>query len=161
MMFELGDKVMYPVHGAGIIIDIEKKEILSEIKEYYIISMVAEDMKISVPKDKIDEMGIRFVDDKDHIQKVLDNFSKLDSKMPSNWNHRYKSNLEKLREGDIEDSATVFRNLYELDKEKGLSMVEKKVLNTSRKMLISEVAVGLDISREEAVEAVKKAMEEE
>lgn len=160
-MFELGDKVMYPVHGAGIIIDIEKKEILSEIKEYYIISMVAEDMKISVPKDKIDEMGIRFVDDKDHIQKVLDNFSKLDSKMPSNWNHRYKSNLEKLREGDIEDSATVFRNLYELDKEKGLSMVEKKVLNTSRKMLISEVAVGLDISREEAVEAVKKAMEEE
>lgn len=159
-MFELGDKVMYPVHGAGTITDIEKKEILSEIKEYYIISMVAEDMKISVPKDKINEMGIRLVDDKEHIEKVLNNFSKLDSKMPSNWNHRYKSNLEKLREGDIEDAATVFRNLYELDKEKGLSMVEKKVLNTSRKMLISEVAVGLDLSHEDAIEIVRKAMEE-
>lgn len=145
-MFHIGDKIVYPMHGAGVIEDIEKKEILGKVKDYYILKMPLGDLKISIPLDKIGDMGIRSVVSDDEVNAAKEIISEGKGKMPKNWNRRYKENLEKLRSGDIYEISSVFRDLYILDRDRGLSMMEKKLLNTSKKMLVSEVAIVDDMS---------------
>lgn len=143
-MFDVGDKIVYPMHGAGIIVDREKKEILGLEKDYFILKIPVGELKISIPIDKINEVGIRSIVDEGTIDKVLGIISENQGDIIQNWNKRYKDNLEKLRTGDICEISEVFRDLYILDVEKGLSMAEKKLLNASKKMLISEIAVVED-----------------
>lgn len=145
-MFHIGDKIVYPMHGAGIIEEIEKKEILGEVKDYFILKMPLGDLKISIPLDKIQDMGIRKVVDQEQVDKAKELIVYNDEEVTQNWNKRYKENLEKLRSGDINEISIVFRSLYILDRDKGLSMMEKKLLNTSKKMLISEVAIVDEMS---------------
>lgn len=140
-MFDIGDKIVYPMHGAGVIVEKETKEILGNKKEYFILKMPVGDMKISIPIDKINEVGIRNIVDDNIVKEVYRVLSKKDQEVIANWNHRYKDNLEKLRTGDLYEISEVFRDLHILDSEKGLSMAEKKLLNTSKKMLVSEIAV--------------------
>ncbi|HHX69131.1 MAG: CarD family transcriptional regulator [Miniphocaeibacter sp.] len=143
-MFDIGDKIVYPMHGAGVIIEKEKKDILGTEKEYFILKMPVGDMKISVPIDKINEVGIRNIVDNDVVEDIFKILSEEQGEIVSNWNQRYKDNLEKLRTGNLYEISKVFRDLYILDSEKGLSMAEKKILNTSKKMLISEISVVED-----------------
>ncbi|QQK07386.1 CarD family transcriptional regulator [Miniphocaeibacter halophilus] len=143
-MFDIGDKIVYPMHGAGVIIEKEKKDILGIEKEYFILKMPVGDMKISIPIDKINEVGIRNIVDNDVVEDIFEILSEDQGEIISNWNQRYKDNLEKLRTGDLYEISKVFRDLYILDSEKGLSMAEKKILNTSKKMLISEISVVED-----------------
>ena len=143
-MFDIGDKIVYPMHGAGIIVDKEKKEILGTEKDYFILKIPVGEMKISIPIDKINEVGIRSIVDEKTIEDVLGILSNAQGEIIQNWDKRYKDNLEKLRTGDICEISEVFRDLYILDIEKGLSMAEKKLLNASKKMLISEIAVVQD-----------------
>lgn len=140
-MFDIGDKIVYPMHGAGVIVEKETKEILGNRKEYFILKMPVGDMKISIPIDKINEVGIRNIVGDNIVKEVYKVLSKKDQEVIANWNHRYKDNLEKLRTGDLYEISEVFRDLHILDSEKGLSMAEKKLLNTSKKMLVSEIAV--------------------
>ncbi len=155
-MFKIGDKIVYPMHGAGIITEVQNKEVLGVTKEYYILKMPMGEMKISIPVDKINDMGIRSVANEEDINSLEEVLKEKTESMPKNWNKRYKANLEKLRTGDIKEIAVVYKNLYELDCSKGLSMIEKKVLNTSKKMLISEIASGLNIKASEAERMVRK-----
>ncbi len=143
-MFDIGDKIVYPMHGAGVIIEKEKTDILGTEKEYFILKMPVGDMKISVPIDKINEVGIRNIVDNDVVEDIFKILSEEQGEIVSNWNQRYKDNLEKLRTGNLYEISKVFRDLYILDSEKGLSMAEKKILNTSKKMLISEISVVED-----------------
>lgn len=154
-MFSIGDKIVYPMYGAGKIIDIEEKDILGETKEYFILVMPVGDMKISIPVNKINTIGIRSIISRDMVEEIYDILRSNTGEMSSNWNQRNKDNLEKLRTGDILQVAEVYRDLYTLDHEKGLSMVEKKVLNTSKKMLLSE----LSIVEEKEVEEIKFKIE--
>ena len=158
-MFKIGDKIVYPMHGAGIITEVQNKEVLGVKKDYYILKMPMGEMKISIPVDKINDMGIRFVAEEETIHSLRDILKNQEVDFPSNWNQRYKENLEKLRTGDIKETAIVYKGLYELDYSKGLSMIEKKVLNTSRKMLISEIASGLNIKPSEAESMVNELID--
>lgn len=158
-MFKIGDKIVYPMHGAGIITEVQNKEVLGVKKDYYILKMPMGEMKISIPVDKINDMGIRFVAEEETIHSLRDILKSSEVDFPSNWNKRYKENLEKLRTGDIKETAIVYKGLYELDCSKGLSMIEKKVLNTSRKMLISEIASGLNIKPSEAESMVNELID--
>ena len=158
-MFKIGDKIVYPMHGAGIITEVQNKEVLGVKKDYYILKMPMGEMKISIPVDKINDMGIRFVAEEEIIHSLRDILKNSEVDFPSNWNKRYKENLEKLRTGDIKETAIVYKGLYELDCSKGLSMIEKKVLNTSRKMLISEIASGLNIKPSKAESMVNELID--
>lgn len=158
-MFKIGDKIVYPMHGAGIITEVQNKEVLGVKKDYYILKMPMGEMKISIPVDKINDMGIRFVAKEETINSLRDILKNSAVKFPSNWNKRYKENLEKLRTGDIKETAVVYKGLYELDSKKGLSMIEKKVLNTSRKMLISEIASSMDIKPSKAESMVNELID--
>ena len=140
-MFEIGDKIVYPMHGAGVIVEKTLKTILGVEKEYYILSIPVGEIKISVPIDKINDMGIRTIVDESEIDSILSTLKLEDVEINSNWNARYRENLEKLRLGELQGIAEVFRDLYTLDLDRGLSMAEKKLLHSSKKMLISELSV--------------------
>ena len=92
-MFKIGDKVVYPMHGAGIIEGIEKKEILGEIKEYFILRLPLKNMKVMLPVDNIENIGLRSIIDESEVQSVLDLLLKEISDMPQNWNRRYRANI--------------------------------------------------------------------
>lgn len=148
-MFKVGDKVVYPNHGAGTIIGLETKEILGEEKKYFIMKLPIGEMKVMIPVEKADEIGIRRVIDEEEADDVLRLLKGEKSKMSQNWNRRFRANMEKLKTGDIYEVAEVVRNLTIRDHEKGLSTGEKKMLNNSRQILISELVLSKDMDEEE------------
>lgn len=153
-MFKVGDKIVYPMHGAGVIDSIEEKEILGEKQQYYIINMPGE-VKIMVPTAKAKEMGVRSIIDKDGANKVLDILEHDETQMSDNWNKRYRDNLEKMKTGDIYQIADVVRNLSFKQKEKGtLSTGEKKMLSNAKLILVSELVLAEHSSKDEIEELV-------
>ena len=147
-MFNVGDKIVYPMHGAGTIDAIEQKDILGEKQDYYIIKMPGE-VKVMVPISKASEVGVRNVINKDEAGKVLQVLEADETQMPNNWNKRYKENMEKMKSGDIYEVADVVRNLSYKQKEKGLSTGEKKMLNNAKQILISELVLAEHASADE------------
>ena len=115
-MFNVGDKVVYPMHGAGVIEAIEEKEILGKKSKYYIMRMPIGNMKVMVPMDNVQDVGLRRVVGNKDISKVMDILSNGGSEMSSNWNRRYKKNLEKIKSGNIFEVAEVVTNLMAREK---------------------------------------------
>ena len=143
-MFNIGDKVVYPMHGAGVIENIEEKEISGEKLRYYIIKLPMGEMKAMVPLNKAQEVGLRQVIAEGEILKVFEVLKSESSVMPPNWNHRYRANLEKIKSGSIFEVAEVVRNLSLRDRQKGLSTGEKKMLENARRILLSELVLAKD-----------------
>ena len=133
-MFKVGDKIVYPMHGAGTIESIEEKEILGEKQKYYIMKMPVGDIKVMVPTKNAELIGVRDVIGSDVAKNVLDVLSQGPTDMSSNWNKRYRDNMEKMKSGDIYEVADVVRNLSFKQKEKGLSTGEKKMLVNAKRL---------------------------
>ena len=132
-MFNVGDKVVYPMHGAGTIEGIEEKDILGEKQAYYIIKMPGE-VKVMVPTAKAEGIGVRDIIDKETAGKVFKVLETDSTQMDMNWNKRYRDNMEKMKSGDAYEIADVVRNLSFKQKEKGLSTGEKKMLLNAKQM---------------------------
>lgn len=160
-MFGIGERIVYPMHGAGIIKDIEEKEILGEKRRYYIMQMPIGDMKVMVPLDKAEEVGVREIISNEEMEDVVTILEGDKSKMPQNWNRRYRSNMDKIKSGDIYEIAAVVRNLMLLDVEKGLSTGERKMLSDAKQMLVSEMALVYDKSVEEIEVLIAKLIDYE
>lgn len=157
-MFNIGDKIVYPMHGAGIIEGIEEKEILGEKRKYYIMKMPIGEMKVMIPVDNVEEIGIREIINDEDFEKVITVLEGDKTKMPQNWNRRYRANMERIKSGDIFEIAAVVRNLMLRDAEKGLSTGERKMLNNAKQMLISEVVLVSDKPQEEAEKLIDDAV---
>jgi CarD family transcriptional regulator len=157
-MFNIGDKVVYPMHGAGIIEGIEEKEILGEKKKYYIMRMPIGDMNVMIPVDSIDKIGVRQIISREEIDKVINVLKGEQSNMPQNWNRRYRANMEKIKSGDIFEIAAVVRNLMLRDAEKSLSTGERKMLNSAKQILISEIVLATNYSQEETERIIDEAV---
>ena len=157
-MFNIGEKVVYPIHGAGVIESIEEREILGERRKYYIMKMPIGDMQVMIPLDQIDDIGIRKVIDVEEIGSVLEILASDTTKMHQNWNRRYLANMDLIKTGDIYEVADVVRNLTLMEKEKGLSTGERKMLNNARQILLSEIVLVAEISEEEASKLVEKVI---
>ncbi|MBO8172722.1 MAG: CarD family transcriptional regulator [Bacillaceae bacterium] len=149
-MFQIGDKVVYPMHGAGVIEAIEEKEILGERKKYYIMRMPVGEMKVMIPLSKAETSGLRSVIDEEAMKKVIELLRTEDEHITSNWNHRYRMNMNKMRTGDIFDVAYVVRSLTLRDREKGLSTGERKMLDNAKQILISEFVLVKGIDPDQA-----------
>ena len=158
MEYSIGDKIVYPMHGAGEIQDIEEKEILGEIRSYYIMDVPNEDMEIMIPVDNMENIGIRDVISRDEIDKVMDVLKAPSSEMSGNWNHRNRENMEKLKTGDIFEVAEVVRNLVRIEREKHLSTGEKKMLANAKQILSSEIILVTGSSEEEAEQMIDEAI---
>lgn len=140
-MFNVGDKIVYPMHGAGTIDAIEEKDILGEKQSYYIIKMPGE-VKVMVPTTKAEEIGVRNIIDKETAVKVFSVLEKDSTEMSMNWNKRYRDNMDKMKSGDAYQIADVVRNLSFKQKEKGLSTGEKKMLLNAKQILVSELTLA-------------------
>lgn len=155
-MFKVGDKVVYPHHGAGVVERVMEKDVEGERKKYFILSLCSGDLKITVPEESTGDVGLRSVIRKSEVKSVFEVLNQEQSQMPTNWNHRYKKNRDKIKSGDVFQVAEVVRNLSIREREKGLSTGEKRMLNQAKKILLSEIIYVLNIDDEKA----KKMLEE-
>ena len=146
-MFNVGDEIVYPMHGAGTIEAIEEKDILGEKQAYYILRMPGE-VKAMVPVAKAEDIGIRNVIDKETAGKVISVLEENSTEMSMNWSKRYRDNMEKMKSGDIYEIADVVRNLSFKQKEKGLSTGEKKMLLNAKQILVSELVLAQHSSKD-------------
>lgn len=144
-MYAIGDKIVYPMHGAGVIEKIEEKEILGQMRRYYVLKVPCGDMKIMIPVDTSDEIGVRTIMTAEEIKKVLAVLEGDSTEMPHNWNRRYRENMEKLKTGEALEVAEVVRNLTRTDRVKKLSAGEKKMLTNARQILLSEMVLAGDM----------------
>jgi CarD family transcriptional regulator len=151
-MYSVGDKVVYPHHGAGKIMKIEQKEVLGQQRDYLTIQILHNDMTVMVPVENADRAGLRKVIDSDVVDRVLEVLRGDPTKMPKNWSRRYKHNRDKLKTGDIFEVAEVVRNLAIRHADKGLSTGEKQMFSKAKKILASELMYARGLSEDEALE---------
>ena len=147
-MFKVGDKIVYPMHGAGVIETIEERSILDEKQSYYIIKMPGE-VKVMVPTAKAEEIGVRNIIDKETAGKVINVLEQDSTEMSMKWNKRYRDNVEKMKSGDIFEVADIVRNLSFKQKDKGLSTTEKKMLLNAKQILVSELVLAESKEKDE------------
>jgi CarD family transcriptional regulator len=145
-LFRIGDKVVYPHHGAGTVVKKESREVLGQKREYLTIKILHNDMTVQVPCDNVEKVGLRKVIDEQMVNVVVKALTGNGTQMPKNWNRRFKHNRDKMKTGDILELAEVVRNLALRDHEKGLSTGEKQMFVKAKKILASELmyAKGMD-----------------
>jgi CarD family transcriptional regulator len=148
--FEVGDHVVYPHHGAGVVVKKEDKEILGEVREYLTIKILHNDMTVMVPSQNATKAGLRRVIDEDTVKKVLAVLADDVSDMPKSWNRRFKHNRDKIKTGNIYELAEVVRNLAVREQDKGLSTGEKQMFTRAKKILASELMYALGKTEDEA-----------
>ena len=151
-MYKIGDKVVYPHHGAGTVVKREKREVLGEKREYLTIKILHNDMTVNVPSENAEKVGLRKVIGEDMVKVVVKALTGGGTQMPKNWNRRFKHNRDKMKTGDILELAEVVRNLSLRDSEKGLSTGEKQMFVKAKKILASELMYAKDMDEEEAAE---------
>lgn len=159
-MFEVGDKVVYPHHGAGKIVKKEMKEVLGQKREYLTIQILYNEMTVMVPTENADKAGLRRVIGEEEVNLVLAVLRDDGSQMPKNWNRRFKHNRDKIKTGDIFELAEVVRNLSIRDLDKGLSTGEKQMFGRAKKILASELMYARDMEEAEATEFLENLLEE-
>jgi CarD family transcriptional regulator len=155
-MFNIGDLIVYPMYGAGIITEIVEKDFLGEMRVYYNVSLPYCRMEASVPVDNCEKLGVRPVIDSSRIPEVIEVLKGKTEPMNPNWNKRYRENTDRMQTGDILEVAAVVRNLVRTDRSKPLSTGEKKLLSNAKQILESElIYAGGYTTMEEADEMVE------
>lgn len=158
-MFSVGDRVVYPMHGAGVIEAIEEREVLGQRDNYYIMRLQVGDMKVMVPRGNALDVGLRPIIGSDEIARVYEVLGGEKTVMSQNWNRRYRANMEKMKTGDIFIVAEVVRNLGIRDREKGLSTGERRMLENAKQILTSEMAMVESRSCEEISRAIDSILD--
>jgi CarD family transcriptional regulator len=149
LLYKLGDKVVYPHHGAGTIVKKEVREILGEKREYLTIKILHNDMVVNVPSENADRVGLRQVINEKQVAEVVKALTGSGTQMPKNWNRRFKHNRDKMKTGDVLELAEVVRNLALRDHEKGLSTGEKQMFVKAKKILASELMYAKHMDEEQ------------
>lgn len=154
-MFQVGDKVVHPMHGAGIVDSIVEKKVDGVLQDYYIMKLPNRSMVVMIPVLNAEKIGIRPVINGEEADKVLASIRDIDAQMTSNWNRRYRENLDRLKSGDLTEVARVIKGLTIRDNKRGLSTGERKMLHSARQILVSEIV----LSKNESFEAVEQELD--
>jgi CarD family transcriptional regulator len=158
-LYKIGDKVVYPHHGAGTVVKKESRTVLGQQREYLTIKILHNEMTVNVPTENADRVGLRKVIDEERVERVLDVLHGEGTKMPKNWNRRFKFNRDKMKTGDIFELAEVVRNLSLRDQEKGLSTGEKQMFVKAKKILASELMYAKGMDEDEAAVWLDEVLE--
>jgi CarD family transcriptional regulator len=142
MIFEIGETVVYPHHGAATIIEIKNRRIRGEDKLYLKLNVIQGDLVIEVPAENVDLVGVRDVIGSDGLDAVFNVLRAPLNDEPTNWSRRYKANVEKLATGDVLKVSEVVRDLWRRDQQRALSAGEKRMLAKARQILVSEMALA-------------------
>jgi CarD family transcriptional regulator len=158
MPFKVGDRVVYPHHGAAVIERKEMREVFGENKEYFVLKMAHGDLTLAVPSDKAEEVGMRPPISAEDVDDLFQLLAKKDVREPTNWSRRFKNHQEKLKSGDVYQVAEVVRNLALREVTKGLSAGEKAMLVKARSVLVSELSFALDVTEEDALARLQEQL---
>lgn len=159
-MYNIGDKIVYPMHGAGIIESIEEKEILGKTQKYFVLKMPVGGMKVMIPTDNIEVTGVRDVVEFGVVDQVLSSFGQPNDNCETlTWNKRYRENMTKIKSGDIFEVAEVVKSLMIREKERGLSTGERKMLCSAKQILISELILAKDVEQCEIEDFITRQIE--
>lgn len=158
-MFMAGDKISYPMHGAGVIEAIEEQHLFNEYRRYYILKFSEGDIKVHVPVETAQKAGLRRIISSDEYDRVIESFGvEDDAEESTNWNRRNRENLEKMKSGNVFQIATVIKSLMKREEKKVLSSSEKKMLGTSMQILVSELALASDQRDEEVRKTIARML---
>lgn len=157
-MFNIGDKIVYPMHGAGVIESIEEKEVLGQKKKYYIMRIPIDNMKVMIPMDSINDFGVRNIIGYDEFENIINIFRQSGEIRTDSWSKRYRYNMDRIKRGDIYEVAEVVKDLMVKEYKKGLSPGEKKILENAEQILYSELILATGMSLDEIRNAVKGAL---
>ena len=157
-MFRIGDKIVHPMHGAGIVDEIVTRKVNNVLRDYYSLRLPVGGMLVLIPTDHCEEIGVRPVLSPGESEAVLGQITDLQVKLETNWNHRYQENMQRLKSGDLLEVAKVVKSLLLRDTRRGLSTGERKMLHSARQILISELSLSHDISYEEAEERINQVL---
>lgn len=155
-MFAIGEYIAHPLHGAGKIDSIVKKKIDGAEREYYVMKLPVGEMKVMIPVDGCENIGVRPVISAREAKSVIGAIKNIDVSMTQNWNKRYRENMLKIKSGNLLEVAEVVKGLMLRDVERGLSTGERKMLHSAKQIFVSELVVSLNKSYEE-VEALISA----
>ncbi len=154
-MYQIGDKIVYPMHGAGVISAIEEKEILGTISSYYILKVPTGNISLMVPVKNAKEIGVREVVEPSVIDELFTFIVTTEISVNENWNKRYRENMAKIKSGNLFEIGPIYQYLMKKDREKGLSSGEKKMFLSAHQILVSEIMLSLDISLSQAEELIE------
>jgi CarD family transcriptional regulator len=158
LSFRVGDKVVYPNHGVGVVEQISSRTIGQTVERYYMLNIKASSLKVMVPFQNVATVGLRRVVKNGDVQKILDYLVNGKCDNHNDWKYRFKENSEKMRTGDLLDVAGVLKSLLLLNQSKPLSFREKKMLERARYLLVSELALARNVDEPEAEDFLGKAL---
>ena len=150
MAFQIGDKIAHPLHGAGVIDSLERRRIDGRVREYFVVKLPVGEMRVMIPCDGSEEIGVRPIMSAEAIETLLASFGGLEVSMTNNWNKRYRENMDRLKSGNWPEVALVIKGLMLREAERGLSGGERKMLLSARQLILSELVLATDCSFEEA-----------
>ena len=157
-MYQIGDKVVHPMYGAGVVDSIVQKLVGGVLRDYYILELPNRSMVVMVPTENCEEIGVRPVVDEEQADRVLAAIPEIQVEMTANWNHRYRENMERMKSGDLFEVARVIKGLTIRDQDRGLSTGERKMLHSAKQILISEIVLSKSVSYESAEEELNTAL---
>lgn len=157
-MYQIGDKVVHPMHGAGVVDSIVQKKVAGVLRDYYILKLPNRSMVVMIPTDNSDEIGVRPVIDGEQADRVLAAIPSIQVEMTANWNHRYRENMERMKSGDLYEVARVIKGLTVRDADRGLSTGERKMLHSAKQILISEIVLSKSLSYEDVEARLNTAL---
>ena len=157
-MFQVGDKIVHPMHGAGVIDSIVSRKMNGVMREYYQMRLPTGSMLVMIPTDHTEEIGVRPVMNAEEALAVMAHLSSIEVDMSQNWNHRYRENMIRLKSGDLIEVARVVKGLKLRDDQRGLSTGERKMLHTAKQILISELVLSQNLPYEAVEESINRAL---
>ena len=158
MTFADGDRIVHPLHVDGVIDSIENQRVCGVERSYYVMHIKMGDMLVKVPTDSSDAVGLRPIMEPEEAKKFLDYIGTIKPEMTQNWNRRYRENMSKLRSGNQKDVAEVIKGLTVRDSERGLSTGERKMLNSAKEILLSEIVLSQSYTYDEASTLLEDAL---
>ena len=157
-MFQIGDKIVHPMHGAGVIEGVVEERISGNRVQFYVFKMPVSGLTLKIPTANTQMIGVRGVHAASEIETVIGKIPQLSVDMTANWNHRYRENMERIKSGDLMLVAGVFKALMHRDSERGLSNGERKMLHNAKQILISEVVLAENVAYGDAEARINAAM---
>ena len=157
-MYQIGDKVVHPMYGGGVVDSIVQKTVDGVVRDYYILKLPNRSMVVMVPTDNCEEIGVRRVVDQTQADQVMAAIPAIQVEMTANWNHRYRENMERMKSGDLIEVARVIKGLTIRDQKRGLSTGERKMLHSAKQILISELVLSKSASYESVEEELNTAL---
>ena len=157
-MFNVGDRIAHPMHGAGVIDSIVTRHIDGADKKYYALQLPSADMLVMIPVESSENIGVRPIIEPQEADRIISSIADSEVNMTQNWNKRYRENMLKIKSGDLMEVAEVIKGLMLRDTDRGLSTGERKMLHSAKQILISEIVLSKSSSYEEIEERINSAV---